>query len=149
MNVYYFAYGSNMSIERLRDRIGWLGPIKKKGVYRLKGFRMAFTASGFANIENGEKDDLVEGVVYEISKKQLNCLDWYEGNYDRFYHKTSSGEKYYLYIASPRFHRYLSPTTEYLKLILKGAEENGLDRVVHRVGRLLYERKIIINEHNY
>jgi cation transport regulator ChaC len=77
----YFAYGSNMDENRLKERIG---EFERGKVAFLKGYRLVFDKSadspqvGYANIIS-HKEKTVIGVLYELTDKQLLILDDYEG----------------------------------------------------------------------
>lgn len=87
--LYYFAYGSNMSVVQLFSRIGTVKEIGKKVLH---GYRIRFNCGlskkrCFANIEEGSIKDFVVGVLYEISYEQLNILNLYEAFYDNIFFK--------------------------------------------------------------
>ncbi len=129
----YFAYGSNMDREQIRERCPESRFITTG---RLKDFRLVFSrwsedwGGGVADIEPSE-GDVVEGVVYEISANDLSSLDSYEGyplDYFRAYVEvmTPGGAELtvFAYFANP-MGVYL-PTRRYLMSLKKGALEHGL-----------------------
>ena len=76
----YFAYGSNMSERRLRDRVS---SAKVIGTGILQNYCLTFNkcscdGSGKCTIEPC-KSGRVYGVLFEIKKKQEKCLDKVEG----------------------------------------------------------------------
>ena len=81
MNTFlYFAYGSNMSERRLRDRVS---SAKVIGTGVLQNYCLTFNkcssdGSGKCTIEPC-KSGRVYGVLFEIKKKQEKCLDKVEG----------------------------------------------------------------------
>jgi hypothetical protein len=81
----YFAYGSNMDIMQMHERIGAVPqPTQAKLVgYKLVFDKYASTRNcGAANIvHTNVTDDEVEGLVYELTEKQLAQMDLYEGIY--------------------------------------------------------------------
>ena len=84
--ILYFAYGSNMSAARMKQRLGWEAP--RRGA-TLRDFQLVFDQAGFndpswspANIRS-EQGGLVEGMVYEVEEKDLKILDGYEKYYQR------------------------------------------------------------------
>ena len=84
MNVLYFAYGSNMSSERLRSRIA---PVRVIGCAFLSDWKMAFNkrsndSSGKANLAKSP-GEVTWGVLYEIRNSDLGKLDKIEGGYKR------------------------------------------------------------------
>lgn len=77
----YFAYGSNMLTERLRERTP---SCRSLGVGQLLGRRLAFhkrskDGSGKCNIATAEADNEVLGVVFELDDSELGALDSAEG----------------------------------------------------------------------
>jgi len=84
MIVLYFAYGSNMSSERLRSRIA---SVKVIGHAFLKDWKMVLNkrsrdGSGKANLVESP-GDVTWGVLYEIRNSDLETLDRVEGGYQR------------------------------------------------------------------
>jgi cation transport regulator ChaC len=86
---FYFAYGSNMNPERMRERGAYFknymrGILKN---YRLKFNKRCYTFKGFgcANVEPAE-GEVVEGVLYELEKPReaIEMLDLYEGYPDHY-----------------------------------------------------------------
>jgi hypothetical protein len=77
-----FCYGSNLPTRRLKERIGGF---KLLGVAELKKYKLLFNKisidrSGKANIQyTNENANVVSGIVIEITDKQKNTLDEYEG----------------------------------------------------------------------
>ena len=83
----YFAYGSNMSSARLRERVP---AARSLGRGQLAGFRLAWNrpgqdGSGKANIVVAEAQ-IVWGVLYEFPESQWPTLDRFEPNYARETH---------------------------------------------------------------
>lgn len=127
---YYFAYGSNMNPERMKERgvnYRWY----KKAV--LKDYRLVFNkerlnGSAAANIEPFP-GAVVEGVLYELEnpRRGIDNLDVYEGypdHYDRMVVKveTEDGEVYdaIVYIAQPW--RVFKPLREYFNHLLEACK---------------------------
>ncbi len=80
--MYYFAYGSNMSIEQMRER--GCETAKLIGPSRLEGYRFVFSGSspnwsmkGTANIIE-DKGSEVWGALYEVDEDCLQKLDKFE-----------------------------------------------------------------------
>lgn len=141
----YFAYGSNMLIERLRapgrcpsaahPRLAWA-----KG-YRVVFWKKGKDGSGKATlIKSANLADLAIGVVFDISEHELWALDQAEGaghGYDRddAFKLVVEGDvcaTACTYIA-PHSHRddKLIPYDWYLDLVLAGAHQNKLpDRYI-------------------
>ncbi len=79
--ITYFAYGSNMSLKRLRKRVLSAEP---KGRAVLRCHRLAFhkiskDGSGKCDIPPAKESDVVWGHVYHIDDKEEKCLDRHEG----------------------------------------------------------------------
>jgi gamma-glutamylcyclotransferase len=76
-----FAYGSNMLLARLRQRVPDANPI---GVARLRGHQLrwhkvAKDDSGKCDVVTAEGESVVYGVLYEIPQEQKKHLDRAEG----------------------------------------------------------------------
>ena len=131
----YFAYGSNMSLRRLRSRVS---SAKALGVGWLPGHRLMFhkrskDGSGKCDIVSSE-GYTVYGVLFEIDGSQETTLDNYEGLNHGYCKKdvrvhvsdercisafTYDAENAYVKAA-------LKPYTWYLKHVTIGAEEARL-----------------------
>ena len=88
MSHYYFAYGSNMSSARLRERVP---EARALGRAQLAGFRLTWNkpgrdGSGKANIVVAEAE-IVWGVVYELLPSDWTPLDRIEQGYTRELHE--------------------------------------------------------------
>ena len=80
-HLFYFAYGSNMNPDRIRQRIPFARAIGKA---EIRGWKIAERL--YADIDR-EKGGRVEGVLYCLSQSELRQLDAYEGYpsvYDSF-----------------------------------------------------------------
>ncbi|MEW9614405.1 gamma-glutamylcyclotransferase family protein [Shinella sp. S4-D37] len=137
-NLTYFAYGSNMLEERLRQRSP---SARATAVARLEGWTLSFhkrskDGSGKASIAPSEEQDAtVYGVLYELDSSDLEALDRFEG-YGSGYDRRSidvtiitTGETVtaMTYLASEEaIDPSLSPYDWYLKLIIAGAKEHSL-----------------------
>ncbi|MCL5100677.1 MAG: gamma-glutamylcyclotransferase, partial [Candidatus Marsarchaeota archaeon] len=73
--MYYFAYGSNLSRARLKERVG---NFSKEEKCIAEDYKLTFDDRGKADIITsvGSK---VYGIIYELSTDQMNELDRYEG----------------------------------------------------------------------
>lgn len=131
--VYYFAYGSNMSIDRLEERVG---RVRRIGVRELKGFELKFNYGNFfesfANLVlNANKS--VTGILYEITENQLEILDYFEGAHmpHLCYYRlatTINGLKCYCYISFNIRKEFKKPVRySYLRHIIQGYKENNLN----------------------
>lgn len=125
--VLYFAYGSNMHQPRLEQRVG---PVKFIATYSLPGYQLTFdtgmTSCTFANVKECEKETC-EGVIFEMTYRQLLVLDQYECLYRRF--KVMYGERrLHLYISDYWRNERIVPhlTIEYYALLMLGCTEHNL-----------------------
>lgn len=134
MEIRYFAYGSNMCIQRITRRIGACGV---HGTARLKGFRLGFhkqgaDGSGKCNVlRTGDPRDVVHGVMFEIDARQKGSLDVYEGaGYEPLeveVHSHTGHVSAYLYVARTEFVDHsLKPFDWYKRLVLAGARQHDL-----------------------
>jgi len=131
--MWYFAYGSNMNLERLISRIGY-APERARGI--LKGYRLLFNkvvtdrpGEGYANIMF-YGTSVVEGIVYRIEAGGLAKLDKCEGVPAHYYREQLSIEidsdglvDAEVYIARDEMIRDgLLPSAKYLGCLLAGKE---------------------------
>ena len=85
----YFAYGSNLNHNQMSYRCEGAKFIKK---YILKGYKLCFshktnrTVYGHANIIKDKKSE-VDGAIWNISRKDEQELDVYEGIKKENYYK--------------------------------------------------------------
>src|SRR4051812_27224598 len=83
-DVFYFAYGSNMSSSVFVHGFRKITPKSAEHAV-LRGYRLAFSQPGFPIFEpayaNVEKDDsaICEGVLYKITHEDMDWLDISEG----------------------------------------------------------------------
>ena len=134
--MYYFSYGSNMSIRRLLERIS---SAKKLGTATLHGHELKFhkisetdnTAKCDA-FETSDPDHKVIGVVFEIHSNEKPVLDKFEGlghGYEEKYVHVEMEEgnliEVFTYYAI-KIDTALKPFHWYKEHVLIGAQENGL-----------------------
>ncbi len=135
MELWYFAYGSNLSCEQLTDRIGssaYLGQpprVARLADYRLVFQRVTHGGPAFANICNS--GDGVIGVIYRFCPADFKMLDRYEQGYQRQAIKVTdmNGEKLSAVAYVMRADTAASigrPTADYLQRIVQGAKSHGL-----------------------
>jgi gamma-glutamylcyclotransferase len=131
----YFAYGSNMSIHRIKNRVFNSTFI---GIYYLKGYDLRFHKIGqdrsakCDSFETGADSDCVEGVVFEIDANDVSLLDKIEGvgngyekvdvNVVEFDNEEITA---FMYVATS-ISVSLFPYTWYKKHVLEGAKSAGL-----------------------
>ena len=129
----YFAYGSNMNQDRMKEREV---EFTKRERATLKGWKLAFNKissrnhnEGYANIVEDDKE-YVEGILYEISEESIRELDKYEG-YPNHYIKISVNVilenneivNAVTYVANPNQVKHgLKPSKEYLNHLIKGCD---------------------------
>jgi hypothetical protein len=82
--MHYFAFGSNMSRRRLEDRVG---DVVVWGRGTVHGYRHRFDKLGFdgtakGNIEPSSGHEVV-GVLYRLTRSQVDTLEAFEGGYAR------------------------------------------------------------------
>lgn len=143
----YFAYGSNMSSQRLRQRTPSaraLG-IGRLPCHTLRWHKLGRDGSGKCDIaESGEQADAVWGVLYRIALAEKPILDRIEGlgigyEEEKVRVETEDGPVAALtYKAKPgRIDAQLRPLADYKRHVLLGAREHGLPvayrRAIERV----------------
>ncbi|MEJ2299493.1 MAG: gamma-glutamylcyclotransferase [Woeseiaceae bacterium] len=80
--LHYFAYGSNMSIARLRARVP---SAEKLGCYRLHGYELRFHKAGRDGsakcdaFHTGLDEHVIHGVLFRIDPAERPALDRAEG----------------------------------------------------------------------
>lgn len=135
--VFYFAYGSNMSLPRIRKRVP---SVAKIGHAKLCGYSLAFDkvskdGSGKCNVvATGVAQDFVHGVLYSLEDAELTLLDRAEGAGQGYIRRASvvqmpTGEERIAecYFAT-NVDRSLTPFTWYVEHVLHGAKEAGLPK---------------------
>ena len=126
----YFAYGSNLKVERLTSRVGEIGV---QGIARLADHRLSFAKRGKDGSGKAccvaQPGDGVVGVVYSLSEAQLTELDRFERGYSRNLVRLEgldgSAVDALTYFAE-QLTDGLAPFTWYKALLLDGAREHGL-----------------------
>ena len=133
---WYIAYGSNMSSQRLSERIG---KVNDAVTGYLEGYSLVFNKQGnnnsaYANIKYLGAGYRCPFVAYLITNQQLEILDTYEGeprHYVRLgmpFQATDSDflQLGHIYIAHPRLlTNNALPTDTYLNLIRQGYHQHG------------------------
>lgn len=135
MDVWYFAYGSNLLREQMIERTGAIGHADHPPrIARLSGYSLVFQAleedgHAFANIRR--LVDEVHGAVYRCSPAHLSRLDKYESGYERLAISVCDEHGEILeavaYVINPKQPvRFGRPSEEYLERIVTGARQHGL-----------------------
>ena len=123
MNIYYFAYGTNLNKKIFLKKYKGAIIIKK---YNLKGFEVVFrTKHKFPDLKKKLKSK-VPGIIYKINKKIEKKLDRYE-DYPKLYIKK------YFKIKKNKIMFYLmkkklpikSPSGYYFKIMISGYRQNN------------------------
>jgi gamma-glutamylcyclotransferase (GGCT)/AIG2-like uncharacterized protein YtfP len=142
--VYYFAYGSNLDWEQMKDRCP---SVSFMGKALLDNYELAFTRRsskrecGVADIIES-KGAIVWGVVYTLNEDELKILDEYEG-----FHPEKKNSAYirrevivfvdgdksnpitsFTYQVQEPSEDHIPPSSDYLDQIISGAEFWKLDR---------------------
>ncbi len=129
--MYYVAYGSNMNVDQMKVRCP---EAKAVGTTFLEGYRLLFRGNlGFAYLTVEKQEGYkVPLVVWDVSEKDINNLDHYEG-YPDFYRKETmkfvvSGKEIeaFIYMMNDRYDLAI-PSYSYYQGCLEGYESFGLD----------------------
>lgn len=133
--MYYFAYGSNMNLEQMKQRCPDARFLKRS---YLKGYK--FVYDGHSLTRNGAVANVVKfnkgvvwGALFEADNICIENLDRYEG-YPTNYQKKSievkddQDNKYQalIYLRKPQSEG--TPSDEYRKIVLKGASDCELPK---------------------
>ncbi len=128
--LYYFAYGSNMSVSRLQSRVTIREDL---GAARLEGWQMMFNkrgrdGSGKANLI-ANPDFVSWGVLYLLEGSELDRLDAIEKGYKRMNVRVQQRDGT-MYDAVTYVSQELTddprPSHEYKEYVLSGAHEHHL-----------------------
>lgn len=134
--VKVFAYGSNLCIERLRARTpsARVVAVATLSGHALRWHKRARDGSGKCNVfASGLPDDVVWGVVYEITPDEKIVLDEYEGLGEDYFEKavrvlTPDGVvvEAIAYVANPRLlDETVRPWRWYKGFVTTGAAQHG------------------------
>jgi gamma-glutamylcyclotransferase (GGCT)/AIG2-like uncharacterized protein YtfP len=131
----YFAYGSNMSLLRLQQRVP---SARRLEVVTLKNHQLRFNMSGKDGsgkcdaFATHNSDDKVIGALFEIDESEKAILDQAESLGSRYSEKlvsvqNASGEMFEALIyCAIKINSTLKPFSWYLKHVLVGAKETKL-----------------------
>ena len=125
--INYFDFGSNMSAQRMNDRLGW-SPSPSGAI--LNDYVMVFNKNsndgGKANIMYSP-GNLVEGIIYSVNEEDLLILDKFEGvaskQYKRYNIDVRKNNKKTIAAVAYKAQntgKICAPTEEYLNYILEG-----------------------------
>ena len=129
-----FTYGPGAVQGRMYDRIG---PTDVIGAAVLEDMQLVFDKPNMKNRQEGLPNVVeapgakVFGVVFDLSKKQLDALDGFYGGYEQRSLPVGIGEppvtrKAITWVAR-RTKEGLKPRQELIELTKQGMEENGAD----------------------
>ena len=128
-NIFYFAYGSNMSLDTMNQRCGANNFVGFKDS-TLNDYSFYFYNRGFANIKPSQGNN-VKGVLYRINQKCFDDLDQVEG-YPSLYQRakvsiqnTFGNFESWVYIVENDDTKG-TPSDSYLNTVISGAKEYGL-----------------------
>ncbi len=138
MKAKYFAYGSNMNSRQMRSRCP---SARAWSTAALRDYRLTFIqphddwGGGVAGLVP-DPNQIVEGVVYELSEEDLKRLDRFEpvedGKYWRelvdVYLPNDRAVEVWTYFGSVFSGAPFAPSARYLGMLLKGATEHGLSQ---------------------
>jgi gamma-glutamylcyclotransferase (GGCT)/AIG2-like uncharacterized protein YtfP len=129
VSALYFAYGSNLSPARMRERVAGAEAL---GAAQLAGFRLCLDkcgrdGSGKANLRE-DAEDVVWGVLYRFDASEWSRLDAFEPGYERIAISVVQRG------AARSAHTYRShtltqdpvPFAWYKRLLVEGAHAHGL-----------------------
>lgn len=130
MQHLYFAYGSNLSLERLRQRVGVAAAVAPARLadHELRVDKRGRDGTAKANLRP-MPGSLVWGVVYELAPEGLDRLDAFEGGYERLPVAVATADGVRLEATTYRSSLVdpaLRPRAGYLRLIVEGARAHGL-----------------------
>ncbi len=126
----YFAYGSNLTCARLRDRVSAVAVVGRAQIldHQLTFDKRGRDGSGKANLTSSTRAS-TWGALYRIEGSSLSLLDAVESGYSRIHvqvtlasGKTLNAETYRAITPASG----LLPYTWYKKLITDGAREHDL-----------------------
>jgi gamma-glutamylcyclotransferase (GGCT)/AIG2-like uncharacterized protein YtfP len=129
----YFAYGSNMLEQRLKDRMGSAEFFSNAWIrsYEVRFRKKSDDGSGKADlVQTGNPGDIVHGVVYQFDPNERDALNAAEPGYDPEtieVQNTTGVLKATTYLArEDQIDESLKPYTWYRDVILCGAEQHGI-----------------------
>lgn len=134
--MFYFAYGSNMDLDQMRERRVFYKNSRKAF---LRDYKLGFTKTsvrynaGVADIIES-KGDFVEGVLYEVNENGLASLDKFEGVKQNVYKRVKvmvqldddKELEAISYKVVQKDNPFIQPSKEYMRKIIKGAKIHKL-----------------------
>ena len=152
LEIYYFAYGSNLHKRQMKGRCRDSEPVTKA---ILEGYELLFRGNGK---ENGVADiqpkagEQVFGAIYKVSAADRAALDRYEG-YPRMYDRhvievvrqdNGKSVEAFVYRMLDQY-KLTSPEDHYFDIILEGYREWGIDLDKLKTLRFRLELRVLEN----
>lgn len=131
----YFAYGSNMLTERLRERVPSAQPLTSAHLpgRALRFHKRSIDGSGKCNLVDADRESVVHGVLFRVNPDELTALDEAEHRgrgYERCrVHPQTPNQtvEAFAYVAQPAYiDDALLPYDWYKALVVAGAHQHGL-----------------------
>ncbi|PSQ72876.1 MAG: gamma-glutamylcyclotransferase [Bacteroidetes bacterium QH_9_64_21] len=131
----YFAYGSNMLTERLRNRVPSAEPITAASLpdRALRFHKRSIDGSGKCNLVDGDEDSEVCGVLLRVNPDERTALDEAEHRgrgYERCRVPPETDDQTseaFAYVAQPAYiDDALLPSDWYKALVMAGAHQHSL-----------------------
>jgi len=126
----YFAYGSNLHPNWLRNRVQSAEPISNVSIknWRLYFNKLSKDGSAKCNIiQTNSSDDIVHGVIYQFNSNEKKELDTAEGGYIPEMMQFGKFDNVLVYIAKKeKINDNLLPYTWYKDIVIAGAQYHNL-----------------------
>ena len=146
LDIYYFAYGSNLHKRHMKGRCRDSQPVAKA---ILEGYELTFKGNrkgnGVADIQPKAGEQVV-GAIYKVSKADRAALDRYEG-YPRLYDRhvievvrQDTGETVKAFVYRMLDHYIPTPPNDhYFNIIAEGYRNWCMDADLDRIERIRFE----------
>ena len=131
--LFYFAYGSNLHLNRLRARVPSAEPVTAWPLdgYDLRWHKRGRDGSGKCDCFRTDRPtDRVHGVIYSLSSDEKPALDAAEGlgvGYDLIWLGMGEYDKVFTYVARrDQIDDVLAPYVWYRQFVIDGARQHSL-----------------------
>ena len=123
MNIYYFAYGTNLNKKIFLNKFKEAKLIKK---YTLKNFEIVFRTKYIVPDLQRKINSRVQGLIYRIDKNIEKKLDIYE-EYPQLYIKKyfKYGQKKIMFYYMKKKTQPIKPKGYYFKIMMDGYRQNN------------------------
>ena len=123
MNIYYFAYGTNLNKKIFLNKFKEAKLIKK---YTLKNFEIVFRTKYIVPDLQRKMNSRVQGLIYRIDKNIEKKLDIYE-EYPQLYIKKyfKYGQKKIMFYYMKKKTQPIKPKGYYFKIMMDGYRQNN------------------------